>query len=90
MGTYTLTTTGGPTNNGVYTVNASDGVMVMALKLSVGGAATIAGSAVIKAFGNSSAIALVAQEPTLVSNPDLIDGLVITVTGGTVLVITNQ
>ncbi len=90
MGTYTLSDTGGPTSNGIYTILASDGVTIIALKLATGGAATVRGSAVIKAFGASTAIDLVEEEPTILSNPDPIDGLVITVTSGTVNVLTNQ
>ena len=90
MGTYTLTTTGGPNGDGVYTINDTDGVSIIALKLSTGGAASIQGAAKIGSFGNSTAVALLADEPTILSNPDLIDGLTITVISGTVLVLTNQ
>jgi hypothetical protein len=90
MGTYVLTTTGGPLANGVYTVKQSDGVSVLALKLSVGGFATITGSAKIGDFGLSAAQTLTPDEPTILSNPEFIDNLVITVTVGTIKVITNQ
>jgi hypothetical protein len=83
MGTY---------NPGVgsYLIKKDDGVRIMALKLAAGGAATITGSAKIGAFGNSVPIALVAGEPTIVSNQDNMDGLTLDITVGTVLIITNQ
>lgn len=90
MGTYTLSPTGGPNNDGVYVINDTDGVSIIALKLSTGGAATIQGAAKIGSFGVSSPVALLADEPTMLSNPDFIDGLTITVTSGTVLCLTNQ
>lgn len=83
MGTYNLVV-------GTYTIKASDGVRVLALKLSAGGAATVVGTAKIGDMGNSTPINLVAGEPTIFSNQDPMDGLTITVTAGTVLVITNQ
>jgi len=83
MGTYNL-------GVGTYPVVKSDGVKIMALKLAAGGAATIKGSAKIGSFGASTPIALVAGEPTIVSNQDNMDGLTLDVTIGTVLVITNQ
>lgn len=90
MGTYELSSTGGPDSDGVYTIHAADGVYVLALKLLTGGAATVAGSAIIGDFGASVEIDLVEDEPTIFSNDDPIDGFVITVTSGNVLVITNQ
>ena len=90
MGTYTLVPGGGPAGSNSYTIVSADGVSVVALKLSAGGAATVSGSAKIGQFGVSSPLALVAEEPTVFSNDELIDGLVITVTSGSVLVITNQ
>ncbi len=90
MGTYTLSNIGGPNNDGVYTIKDSDGVSIIALKLSSGGAASIQGAAKIGDFGNSTAIALVADEPTILSSPEFIDELIITVTSGTILVLTNQ
>lgn len=90
MGTYTLSPGGGPGGGNAYTIRSADGVSIIALKLSTGGTATVQGSAKIGDMGNSSAISLVEDEPTIFSNDDLIDGLVITVTVGTVTVITNQ
>lgn len=83
MGTYTLAV-------GTYTIKADDGVRVIALKLSAGGAATVKGAAKIGDMGPSTPIALVVAEPTIFSNQDPMDNLVIDVTAGTVLVITNQ
>ena len=89
-GTYTLTSTGGPDSEGVQTIVNADGVSVIALQLQTGGAATVQGSAVIGNFGASTSQALVVDETTIIENPDFIDGLIITVTSGTVKVLTNQ
>lgn len=83
MGTYTMAV-------GVTTIVASDGVRVIALKLSAGGAATVKGAAKIGGLGVSTPIILNPGEPTIFSNPDPIDNLEITVTVGTVTAITNQ
>ncbi len=90
MGTYTLTDTGGPAADGVYTIHSADGVYVIALELQSGGTANVEGSAKIGEFGISTPIDLVEEKATIFSNPDPIDGLIIRVTSGTVLVITNQ
>ncbi len=90
MGTYTLTNVGGPNSDGVYPIQDADGVAVIALQLAAGGAASVIGAARIGSFGASTSIALVAGETTIFTNPDLIDGFTITVTAGTVKVITNQ
>lgn len=90
MGTYTLVPGGGPAGGNTYTISQQDGVSVIAFKLSAGGAATIQGSAKIGQFGNSTPISLTALEPTICSNDELIDGLTITVTAGSVIVLTNQ
>lgn len=83
MGTYSLAV-------GSYPIVKDDGVRVIALKLSAGGAATVTGGAKIGSFGPSVPISLVVGEPTIFSNDDPMDGLTIDVTAGTVLVITNQ
>src|SRR4051812_355616 len=90
MGTYTLTSSGGPNNDGVYTINQADGVYIIAFKMADGSEANVSGSAKIGDFGDSTPIDLVALENTVFSNPDPIDGLVITVVSGEVLAITNQ
>ncbi len=94
IGTYTFTSTGGPANNGVYTIIEGMGISSIALKLLTGGAGTIQGSATIPALGGAStSFALVVDEPTVVATNnenEFIDGLVITVTSGNLLVITNQ
>lgn len=91
IGTYTLTTTGGPASNGVYTIVREDGVSVVALRLSAGGTATYKGAAIIGDFGPSIVQSLVAGETTIIpSANEPIDNLVITVTVGTVQVLTNQ
>ena len=84
IGTYTLAV-------GTYPVVRNDGVNVLALRLSAGGSATYIGAAVIGSFGSSTAQNLVAGETTLIASPnEPIDGLSITVTVGTVQVLTNQ
>ncbi len=94
IGTYTLTTTGGPTGNGVYTISLADGVSRAAFLLSVGGAATVQGNATIAAFGGASgSIALDAGVSFMISTNnenEFIDVVVITVTSGTVKVVCNQ
>lgn len=90
MGTYLLSATGGPNSDGIYTIVAADGVYSIALQTLTAGAGTYQGAARIGNFGPSVSIAFVVGETTLLSNPDPIDGLVITVTAGTIKVITNQ
>lgn len=84
-GTYTLTTSGGPTTNGVYVFPAQSGVTYLCLKLNSGGAATILGGAECNFLtGSSNSIALVEDEPTLFTNQLGVSGLTVTVTSGTV------
>jgi hypothetical protein len=90
IGTYLLSSNGGPAANGVYTIRNEDGVSVLALQLQTAGVATIKGNATIGDFGDSVTESLVVNETTIITQPDFIDGLIITVTAGTVKVFTNQ
>lgn len=94
IGSFTLTTTGGPNSNGVYTISQADGISRMGLELSSGGAATFQGSANINALGGiSTAIAITPQVPLLISTNnenEFIDTVVITVTSGTITVVLGQ
>lgn len=83
MGTYVLAV-------GTYPIVSADGVRVIAMKLSAAGAATVTGAAKIGSMGISGAIPLVPDEPTLFSNQDPIDNMIIDVTAGTLTIITNQ
>ncbi len=96
VGTYTLSTTGSSAGTGVYTILAQHGVYNLTVKLASGGSATVTGAAkasFLTGTGASTAVALVADEPTAFcagSETDPIDNLVITVISGTVTLFTNQ
>ena len=90
MGTFTLTTSGGPNSDGIYTINREAGIYNAALYLSSGGSATVKGAAVIDGFGPSVAVPLIAEIGTTLANQDPIDNVIITVTVGSVKMFCNQ
>lgn len=94
IGTFTLTTAGGPNADGVYTIAVSDGVSRAAFSLTSGSAATVHGSAVVKGFGGISGTIALSEDKDLIlstnNENEFLDVVIITVTSGTVEVVCNQ
>lgn len=81
VGTFTVTGT-------TMTINANDGVMIVAMKL-ISGTVTFIGTSKVNGEA-STAITLAANDPVTIGGNTPIDGLTINATSGSVYVITRK
>mgnify|MGYP000502865770 CR=1 FL=1 len=89
VGTFTLTPTGGLENDGVYRINSADGFFNLAIYPAADCEGTILGSAKAN-WGNSESQDLIPEVGTTIATQDPIDGLTITITGGSAIILVNQ
>jgi hypothetical protein len=83
LGSFTL-------SSGTYTITDKDKLSTVAMYLSSGGSATIQGDAKVTPFGGAStAVAMIAETPTVISCSGGIKWLQLVISSGTVEVFCN-